>query len=333
MAQALAAVNGQAAERPNFNGNTRQKWIKLQPITRPVGGGLYRQTLPKVGYLARLWLRLQVAVAGTLSAPNALGISSAINRIRIETNAGVDLFSITGAGFAYLLNEALESEYFLGFGQNAGKTAVTATNFNVDVLIPISINLRDPIGLLMLQSEQLQATLVIDWTADATVATGATVTVTTGEAYMEIFTVPQNPIHRPDISVVHQILEDATVVAAAGDITYNYLRGQIYIGMYHGMGIAASGSDNFTNVKLRVNQADYLVDATPNLFDMWHRLYRGRARVAGQVLFDLMASSGLGMYGLTRDIFNTQLVTDWAAIFTAAAAGTLYTQRRQLVRL
>jgi hypothetical protein len=46
-----------------------------------------------------------------------------------------------------------------------------------------------------------------------------------------------------------------------------------------------------------------------------------------------MASSGLGLYGLTRDVFDTSKVTDIASVLTASGAGTLYTLRRQLVTL
>lgn len=324
-----------AAARPagNFNGNTRLKFLKLPPVTRPVGGGTYQLVLPKVGFLARIHLRLQVAVAGTLSAPNALGVSSIISRIRLSLNTNIDIQNLSGAGYCYLLDEVCELEEHRMTSQNQGRTAVTATNFNYDIVLPVMLNLRDPVGLIMLQSEQLQAILSIDWLADANVATGATVTVTTGDAWMEVFTVPQSPADYPDISVLHQLREESQAIAATGDITYNYLRAHIYLQMLHALGIGASGADGFSNVKLRVNQADYLLDWTPGMFDMQHRLLRGRARPAGGMYLDFLGSSGLGNYGLTRDIFNTLYITDWAAIITASATGTLFSLLRQLVRI
>jgi len=318
-----------------FAVNTRRKILPLTgAITRPVGGGTFGPfTLPKTGLLARLYLALRGSIAGTLSAPNALGMASIVTRVRVVANSGLDLYNVSGAGYAYLLSEVLESEYFNAASQNQGRTAVTATTFNLDMVIPIAVNMRDPTGLIMLQNEQTIVNLYIDWLADASVATGATVTLTTGDLFMEVFTVPPDPQDWPNINIVHQCLEDQQQVPAAGDFPYNWPRGNTYMQMLHGFGIGAAGTDAFSKVALRVNQSDYLQNTPPDYLDMEHRLTRGRARPAGGVFFDFAASSGLGCYALARDLVNSALVTDLATVVTATGSGTLYTVRRQLLTL
>jgi hypothetical protein len=318
-----------------FAVNTRRKILPLTgAITRPVGGGTFGPfTLPKTGLLARLYLALRGNIAGTLTVPNALGMASIITRVRVVANSGLDLYNISGAGYAYLLSETLESEYFNAQSQNTGRSAVTATTFNLDMMLPIAVNMRDPSGLIMLQNEQTIVNLYIDWLADASVATGATVTLTTGDLFMEVFTVPPDPNDWPNINIVHQCLEDQQQVPAAGDFPYNWPRGNTYMQMLHGFGIGAAGSDNFSKVALRVNQSDYLQNTPPDYLDMEHRLYRGRARPAGGIFFDFAGSSGLGCYALARDLVNSALVTDLATVVTATGAGTLFTVRRQLLTL
>lgn len=318
-----------------FAVNTRRKILPLTgAITRPAGGGTFGPyTLPKTGLLARLHLALRGTVAGTLTAPNALGLASIISRVRVQANSGLDIVNLSGAGYHYLLRECLESEYTDPSGQSNARSAVSATAFNLDMILPIAVNMRDPTGLIMLQNEQTIVNLYIDWLADASVATGATVALTTGNLYMEIFTVPPDPQDWPNINIVHQILEDQQAVPAAADFPYVWPRGNTYMQLLHGLGIGAAGVDGFNRVALRVNQSDYLQSTPPDYLDIEHRLFRGRPRPAGGIYFDLAGSSGLGCYALARDLVNSALVTDLATVITATAPGTLYTVRRQLLTL
>jgi hypothetical protein len=318
-----------------FAVNTRRKILPLtSQITRPVGGGTFGPlTLPKTGLLARMFLALRGTVAGALTTPNALGLSAAINRTRVQANSGIDIFNVSGPGYAYLVRNVLESEYIDPLGQTNGTSAVVAGAFTLDEMIPLALNMRDTTGLIMLQNEQTIVNTYIDWLADASLATGATVTLTTGDLFLEVFTVPPDPKDWPPLNIVHQTLEDQQQVAAAGDFPYYWPRGNTYLMIMHGAGIGAAGADNFSKFAVRVNQSDYLQSTPVDYLDMEFRLQKGRARPAGAIFVDLLASSGLGCYGLTRDMFNSALVTDLASVITATGALTLFTVRRQLVVL
>ena len=101
----------------------------------------------------------------------------------------------------------------------------------------------------------------------------------------------------------------------------------------HGIGIGAAGTDGFNKAQIRVNQSDYLQSTDVPFLDLEFRRLRGRARPAGAVFFDLLGTSGIGNYGLTRDVFNSSLVTDLASVITTTGAYTAYDVRRQLVVL
>ena len=319
-----------------FAVNTRRKILPLTgAITRPVGGGTFGPlTLPKTGLLARIYLCLRGTVTGTVTGPNALGMASIISRVRLQANSGIDIFNVSGAGYHYLMRNVLESEYIDPVSQSNGTVAVTAVPFNLDIVIPVALDMRDPTGLIMLQNEQTIVNLYIDWLADSSVATGGpVVALTTGDCYLEVFTVPPDPKDWPPLNVIHQTLEDQQAVAAAGDFPYYWPRGNTYVGIYHGFGIGAAGADNFSRVAVRVNQSDYLQSTAVDYLDAEFRLIRGRARPPGGIFIDLLGTSGLGVYGLPRDMFNSALVTDLATVITTTGAGTLFSVRRQLVVL
>lgn len=315
-----------------FVANTRRKVIQLPTQTRPAGGGTTSINLPKTGLLAGIFLAIRGSIAGTLTVPNPLGNASIINRVRLTLNSGIDIFNVSGAGYNYLLREVLESEYVDISGQNNARSAVTAAAFNLDMFLPIAINMRDPLGLILLQNEQTLLTLNIDWNADANVATGATVTAT-AVPYIELFTVPVDPQDFPPINIIHQILEDQQAISGAQDWVYNWPRGNTYLQVLHGVGIGAAGADGFSKAQIRVNQSDYLQSTDIPFLDLEFRRIRGRARPAGGLFFDLLGTSGIGNYGLTRDVFNSSLVTDLASVITTSGAYTAYNVRRQLVVL
>ena len=316
-----------------FSSNTRRKVVQLPALSKTTSGQVLQWQLPKTALVGKIYLAIRVTVAGSLSAPNALGASSIVSRVRLTANTGIDLFNVSGPGYAYLLQELLGSEYFVASGQNQGRTAVSATSFNLDMIIPLSINDRDTLGLIMAQNEQTILTLSVEFAADSVPATGVTGITGTVTPTLELFTVPVDPADWPPLNIVHQILEDQAAVSAAGQYVYNWQRGNTYLQVAHGLGIGASGSDLFTRYQLRVNQSDFLQDTDLTYLDADHRWLRGRARPSGGIYVDLMGTSGLGNFGSTRDLFNSALVTDLASVITASNSGTLYTIRRQLVLL
>jgi len=319
-----------------FVANTRRKIVQLPTQTRPSGGGTTSINLPKTGLLAGILLAIRGSVTGTVTTANPLGFASIINRVRLTLNSGIDIFNVSGVGYNYLLREVLESEYIDISGQNNARSAVTAAAFNLDMFIPVAINMRDPLGLILLQNEQTLLTLNIDWTADTNVVLtggGTVAAATTAVPYIELFTVPVDPQDFPPINIIHQILEDQQAISGAQDWVYNWPRGNTYMQVLHGVGVGAAGSDGFTKAQIRVNQSDYLQSTDIPYLDLEFRRMRGRARPAGGLFFDLLGSSGIGNYGLTRDVFNSSLVTDLASVITTTGAYTAYNVRRQLVVL
>lgn len=314
-----------------FVRNTRRKVIPLSSQSKGTSNPLSWQ-LPKTGFLAGIFLQISATASGTITSPNALGAASIIRRVKLTANAGPQLIDISGPEYVYLLRDMLE-DYVDVTPQNTGRNAVSAASFNLDMWLPVAVNARDPIGLIALQNEETQLTLTVEFEADATVGTGATV-VATVSPFIEIFTVPVDPKAWPDLSVVQQIVGDERAISGASTYYYSWPRGNTYLQVIHGAGIGASGADSWSSAKLTLNKSEDIWGAmTPAGLTMEFNRFHGRARILGVVPFDLVGTSGLGNFGSVRDALYSQLVTDLDSIITVTGALTLYTVRRQLVNL
>lgn len=317
----------------SFELSTRRRTVILPTLTKPAGGGITRLDLPKVGILSKLWLIITGAVAGSLSAPNAYGMSSIINRVRLSLNSGVDLINLSGPGYAWLLRDFINDYRDPGVDTNA-RAAVTATTFDVSMVLPVALNDRDNLGLVMLQNEMTLASLEVTWLADASVATGATVTGTCVPV-MEYFEVPADRRNWPRFDVLHTVLEDQQAIAGAGEFTYQIPRGATLMGVYH---LAPGG---VTVARLRAQQGNIIYDTSVASRSNEYATTHGRsATLAGaiagadhRVLWDFMGTDGLGAFGSIRDVIDTRGLTDIASVIQFAGADTLTTVRRQLVAL
>lgn len=320
---------------PPFDLSTRFQLVPLAGITRPTGGGLSPAVqIPTFGLLGGILLIIRGTVGGTVGTVNALGMASIIKRVTLVLNSGTVVCSVSGAGYHYLYRDQLDAGYIDVVGQSNGRSAVTATGAILDMYIPLQVNLRDPIGLLLLQNRQTILSLQVEWEADTTVTSTGTFSGFTATPYLMTYSVPPDPMSLPPLRYIHQVLEDSQAISGAGSFPYNIPRGNTYMRIMHGCGIGVSGSDLFTTADLRVNQSNYIFQQlTPSALDMMFRLMHGRARPPGLITFDFLGTSGLGSYGTTRDLYDSNRTTDFQSVVAITGAATLYTVREQLVDL
>jgi hypothetical protein len=317
----------------SFQDATRRKCIPLGTQSSAALVNPMNWDLPKVGLLAAIHLRITCVDTGAPAAANIYGICSAIRRVRLITNSGIDLINITGPGYFYLLQNMLEG-YQSVTPQNQGGTVPSAATFNLDMVLPIAINARDPVGLFMLQNEQTLVQLQVEIESDTVIGGGVATFVTTVQPCIEVFTVPVDPKDWPALNVVQQILEDVRPIASVGDYDYSWPRGNTYIQVAHGYGTLTTAVDHWTRAQLIVNQSETIYDFVPLTMAVeWNRSH-GRVRGLGVILFDLMGTSGLGTFGSSRDLLYSALVTELTSRITIGAQPhVLRTVRRQLIAL
>lgn len=323
-----------------FQESTRLRRIRLPVMNRPAGGGLSSIDLPKVGLLTRLYLSISVTTGGTITTQNAYGVCSVINNLRLAINSGLDIINVSGPTLEYLIRDMVDL-FLDSTPQSQGRsTLVTATTYNVDKVLPVSLNNRDETGLILLQNEQSLATLYLNWESDVNVILtgGGTITAGTCEVVMEYFEIPNDPKNMPDLSVVHTLREEKVTISGAGDYTYPVPRGNILAGLYH----LVSAASTWSRVILRAQQGNNIADDNPNSHRQVFNSIHGRdvtlagtaiTGAANRIFQDFLGSDGLGAYGARRDYIDTSLLTDLGDIVTLAGACEMRTVRRELIPL
>jgi len=332
---ANAGQAGAAAKKaPPFDRSTRLTFTKLAAITRPTGGGLSPDVeMPTYGLLAGVWLQIRGTIGGTVGAVNALGMASIIRRITLKLNSGTVVFSLSGAAYHYLYRDFIDSGYIDVCGQTNARDAVTAAAAILDMVIPLQVNMRDPIGMLLLQNRQTTLTLTVEWEADTTVTATGTFTSFTVTPHLLTFSVPPNPLSLPPLRYIHSVVDQTTVISGAGEWVYDIPRGNTYLRIMHGIGIGATGADSWNTARLRVNQSQYLIDSTPAQQQITFWALHGRVRELGQICYDFLSTSGLGSYGTTRDLYDSNKTTDFQSVIDITGALTAYTVREQMIDL
>lgn len=314
-----------------FENNTTLKFIPLTSINYPTGGGLVNLDLPRSGILQSIHLAISAVVGGAVGAVNALGVASILRRVRVTLNNGLDVFNVSGVGYCQLYQDFIDA-YLTVTPNNQGRSAVTAATFNLNMVIPVALNNRDEFGLILTQNDQSIATLSIDFESLTTVTATGTLAVTVKPTAL-IFEVPRNPADLPNLTVVHQTLEDQQSIPGSSDIIYPWPIGNTYLGVYHLV------TSSFTRAQLRAQQSLYIADTDPDSQSMLFERYNGRSNtLAGvltgnnkRVIWDRMGTDGLGTFGTMRDPIPSFLLSDLSSVITPVGAGTLFTIKRQLV--
>lgn len=328
------SMNGNEPPPPPFEASTRLSRIKLASIPRPAGGGLSPDVeLPTYGLLGAVLLQIRGTIGGTVGAVNAMGMSSIIQRITFRLNSGTVVWSLTGPNYHLLYRDTIDSGYIDVVGHTNARDAVTATAAVLDMVVPIMVNMRDPIGILLLQNRQTVLTLSVEWAADTVVTATGTFSNFAVTPFLLNFSVPPNPLSLPPLRWIHQVVDEARVMSGAGEFTYDIPRGNTYMGIMHGVGIGATGADSWNTARLRVNQSNYIFDDTPASQEMMFRWQRGRARELGAIYWDFATTSGLGKYGTTRDLYDSNRTTDFQSVVDVTTGLTVQTVREQLIDL
>lgn len=345
-----------------FRDATRQNFTTLPSQTITDGGRLYFR-LPKVGLLSKLYLTLQCTVDNTAGTGHATISERApwnwIKRIKLLANAGASIYDVSGYG-TYLINNIIRratapnSSVFdrsLATATYSIPTTDADGTILLNLEIPIAVNDRDPIGLVLLQNNATELVLEIEFNtlggANAVVApyvlTGtATSVLSAGTAgvVMEYFTVPRKAEDYPALNIVHQWLEQQDVITGTGAFTKSLLRGNTYMRLMHYLTLN-SALDQADVDKLRIlyNQSEvpYSIDRIPQLF--LQKMRYGQDLPKGTFLHDWYYSNGIPSLGDSRDFINSANVTEFQSEVTIGSGATvtgncyLNTITEQLIRI
>ena len=328
----------------NFSMSTRQNLQDMasKKTTEPFTSLEF--TLPKARLLANIFLMVKAKVnvkhASLTSLDNDyLTPYRIINKYTLDLNNGFKPFSISGEGL-YIMNLIQphagiymeRSAYFNCPNKFTASAEGTDNEFMFMVQLPVALNQRDPVGLIMLQSEQTVVDLRLDVGTPKDMypdgASGFTIELKSLEAkpMLETFSIPAAATAMPDISVLKLVQDRAETITGAGQQAIKLSTGTIYrkLAMYitDENGNPATTDFITSPFMLKFNTADcnYQISAemlrAKNAFDLGHALPEG------VFIFDF-SNQGQSNYGGVRDYIDSAKLSEFLLEFNTSGKGRI----------
>ena len=343
---------------------TRQNIAELPTQTYAAGSTKYSFVLPKVGLLSRLFL----TIAGTMTTTAGTGSVALsqftgynlIKRIRVLANSGSSIYDVSGYG-TYVINRLSARQSVLTdslFDATtdalvyAAPVAEGANTWKLGLEIPIALNDRDPVGLVMLQNNQTQIVVEIELNAAYSTNSEYAPVLVTGNATaafsagtiglsMEYFTVPRDKNDLPAINVIHQYTEESLAISSAGVQNISLLRGNTYVQLIHYAVLAGTlNSAAIERLRILYNQSEVPYNVNNQVQMLLQRKRYGSDLPLGTFVHDWYMSNGMPNLGNSRDFINSSSVTEFQSELTIASgttvtAGTsrIATIKRQLIQI
>ena len=325
------------------------------------------QTLPKLSGVengtvsfdlprARLLARIQLLVEGrfkvthgtkTSFTPATFAPYNLLKRVQVDLNNGFSSFKFSGAE-AYLYNmlhfnshtfERSTNRHAQVFMQNAAASAGATNEFKFVIDLPIALNDRDPIGLILLQNEETLVTVSteIGRASDLISETGFTAELESINItpLLQTFTIPVDPEALPDLSILKLVHSLTKEIPGAGITTVKMPVGLTYRKLILYVEDAAGGvpEDRITSdIEILFNQADRPYTVNPKVLRALNTRSFGKVLPVGTYVFDF-SDQGLTNYGGSRDYIDTERLTEFWVQFGTDTAGRVKVIYEVLSRL
>jgi len=336
-----------------FNQMTRRNGQNLSAISG-AESGYYSISVPK----ARLLAGLDLMISATLTATHASNTSytahedapfNFLSRVELQANNGFAPFSITGQALAdynkTLYGAANINPAVTGRGRVVqGLTSSSGGTANVvrfTLSLPNMLNERDPVGLILMQADDVIVNLNITLGTVANLAPasgGYTFALSniTIALLTDTYTVPADQANAmPDMSVL-KLVQERVFTLIAGENILQLSTQRIYrkIGFIVYSTAPARQPDSIitSNIELIFNQADIPYRYSPlQLAAINAGQYNG-ALQNGSYVFDF-SDNGIPNYGSSRDYVDSSQLTEAWIKFTTSAAGTCRVWTESLIHM
>jgi len=302
--------------------------------------------LPKTRLLAGCILE----VTGTLKATHATETAftadvdapySYIANITMSYNSAFSPFNISGRAIKDYNQtvRGVDTVSRLSVLPKVASSAGTSNAFKFFVELPNMLNDRDPVSLILLQSDETVVDINVTFGSKNDIAPAASgFTFETSGVQIALltdtFSIPADANAFPDISVL-KLVQERNYTVSDGDNTHVLSTGRTYrkLGLQFtdSNGAAMSNAD-IGNIQLVFNQATTAYNISPDMLQMMNTRAYGGALGTGRFVFDF-SDNGQPNFGGARDYIDTLSLTEFWLRFNAEKAGTVKVWSECLVRL
>lgn len=339
---------------------TRQNMQMLPTQSVTNGASTMTFTFPKARLLSKVLIDFTARVKTThetkTDLPNVDIFTpyKLIRKISLDLNNGWSPYVIGGKemcmldmihrGNAQYLYDVVNKEDSNAFGywKNKGASPTGQENeIRFTLELPITLNDRDPIGLILLQNESTYVNLVIDWANASDMfenADGYTFELVEGKATVmtETFSIPANATAFPDISVLKLTTSRNDSYVGAGQHIIKLSTGTIYRRLIFRIldenGQPLSDEEISSNIDLVFNQADSNYSINPRMLRMLNTTQYGFTLPKGMYVLDFAYQGMVGLSG-TRDYVDTERLTEMWLRYSTNGSGRIEIVSETIARL
>lgn len=324
-----------------FQISTRQNMQMVQTKKTSVPNSTLEFTLPKARLLSNIYLRVKAKL--NVKHPTKTSLNNdfltpykIIQQFKLDLNNGFSPYTISGVGLALLnyinkntrMYNSIASDYFTCGKTFTASAEGTDNEFFFTVQLPVTLNDRDAVGLLLLQSEQTVADLRVAvgnpydmYTEEE--ANGYTLDLKDLEVMpmLETFSIPANAEAFPDLSILKLCMDRVDSITAAGQNIVKLSTGTIYrkLALYitdeDGKPMTADKLNG--TIDLVFNQADCNYSIAPDMLRAMNCYKLGSQLPEGVYIFDFSD----GSYGSSRDYIDTEKLTEFWLRFNTTSRG------------
>lgn len=299
-----------------FAMSTRQNMHMLAKQTAVAFPSTLTFNLPKSRLLSNIYV--SVKYSGL-----EVGQIEGIRRVSLDLNNGFAPFVVSGSDI-YLYNMVDSHAH----NHEAWAHPEDENTFNFK--LPVTTNDRDPIGLILLQNDQTNVTLTIDFANIE--ATSASIEVMT-----ETFSVPAVGEAMPDLSVLKLVNGRTDSLPSAGQQVIRLSTGTIYRKIMFKLtdadGNPMQVTDINSNIEIVFNQADINYSVSATMLRILNEKVLGMKLPDGVFMFDFSNGGGMPNYGGTRDFIDTANLTEFWIRFSTGKVGKCQIITETLARL
>lgn len=336
-----------------FGASTRQHWNMLGQKEVTGGFNSVKWTVPK----ARLVSGFKILVEGTINTKGSSAVElsktdiyKCLRLIAVDFNNGFRPIVLGGEELALtnmlypqpqtVLSATDESTNCKCPASLAASSSGSDTSFSFVLDMPLTLNYRDCVGMVLAQNEETTIDISIDVAEPTEIInrkTGYTAEYKSLKITPKVdsFSIPQDSRAFPDLSVL-KVNDKRTETFVAGESYIKLPTGMTYRKLMFKFenedGTPMELSDITSNIELIFNTADIPYSINPKMLRAVNVQQTGLAMPKGVVFFSFDYQGMLG-YGGSRDYIDTERLTEFAVRFTTAKAGKVTIITEKISRL
>ena len=353
MAQSMTVQQRNAlfaqATRQNIQGMAKKK------ITQ--GATTVSFEIPKARLLSKIWLEIDYKFKLKSSSVTSVNTSkltpyAPIRRISLDLNNGWSPYVLDGKSYVVLAGMRQQSHVVYPQSESekgfcycpetlSVSSAGVSNTMRTTIELPLCLNDRDPIGIILAQSPETLIEVKVDFEPESSMIPledGVTLEVEeiTVQPIVETFSIPAVQEAFPDISVVKLCTSRTEMFAGNGQNLIDLVTGTIYRKIAFIIedldGNPFSDDDITSNIDLIFNTADVNYSIPAKLIRHKNEMQFGEEQPKGVYIFDF-SDNGIPNYGGTRDYIDSTKLTMFQVRFNSNKAGRIRIVSENLARL